>query len=267
MKTVVVAAMGLIAGSAFAGDLKTYYDFNGSLAPVINATGLAQSLEYRTGSGGSSSLAGSVNYTNELVGSTNKQVANFAAPEFFRSVHGIGANGGGSYLNQYSILMDVKITNAGWVSLYSTSANVSNDGEAFIRDTDNGLGISGDYGGTFARNQWNRLVISVDLTIPTMSIYLNGIFANEIALGSGVDGRWAGYTLDDNDLDADWLDIFGDDSGENGSGQISTLAFFDGPLSANQIGDLGAAGAPVPEPATLAALGVGAAALLRRRKK
>lgn len=265
MKQVAAAMMVFITGSAFAGDLTTYYDFQGNLNPILNVTGLAQALEYRTGGGGSSSLAGSVNYTNELVGSVNKQVASFTAPQFFRAVHGIGANGGGDYLNQYSILMDVKFTSTGWASFFNTAANVSNDGDAFV-NPDNAMGISGDYAGTFERNVWNRVIISVDSVAPLMSIYLNGSFVNDIAL-DGIDGRWTLYTLDDNDPTADWVDIFGDEDGDNASGQISGLAFFDGALTATEAANLGGAGAPVPEPATLAALGLGAAALLRRRKK
>lgn len=265
MKQIAAAMMVLVAGSAFAGDLKTYYDFRGNLNPVLNVTGLAQALEFRTGSLGTSSPAGSVNYTNELVGSVNKQVANFAAPQFFRAVHGIGANGGGDYLNQYSILMDIKFTSTGWASFFNTASNVQNDGDAFV-NPDNAMGISGDYAGTFARNVWNRVIISVDSIAPIMSIYLNGAFVNDIPL-DGEDGRWSLYTLDDNDTDADWVDIFADEDGDNASGQISALAFFDGALTANEAASFGTAGAPVPEPATLAALGLGAAALLRRRKK
>jgi hypothetical protein len=267
MKKTLVASLCLVAGCALAGDLQTYYNLDGTLNPFINNTGLAQALQFRTGGSGGSSSGGSVNFTTENVGPVTKLVANFTAPQFFRAIHGMGKNGGGSYLNQYAILMDVKITNpTGWVSLYSTAVDVGNDGDAFIRDSDSALGIIGDYGGTFPRNQWNRVIISVDTLVPTMRLYLNGSFVNDITLDSGVDGRWSGYTLDDGDPAADWLDIFGDNDGDNGTGQLSALAFFNGPLSDGEAAAFGGAGQPVPEPATMIALGLGALVLARRRK-
>jgi hypothetical protein len=268
MKKTLVVSLCLVAGSALAADLQTYYNLDGTLNPFINNTGLAQPLLFRTGGAGGSSSAGTPSYTNETVGSTNKLVANFAAPQFFRAIHGVGKNGGGSYLNQYAILLDLKITNpGGWVSFYSTAAENGNDGDAFIRDSDSALGIIGDYGGTFVRNQWNRVIISVDTVVPTMRIYLNGSFVNDIALDSGVDGRWSVYTLDDGDAGADWVDIFGDDDGDNGTGQLSALAFFSGAVNDSQAAALGGPGQPVPEPATLLALGLGALALARRRRR
>jgi hypothetical protein len=268
MKKPLVVSLSLIAGSVLAGDLQTYYNLEGTLNPFINNTGLAQALQFRTGGAGGSSSGGSVNYTSENVGPVTKLVANFTAPQFFRAVHGIGKNGGGSYLNQYAILMDLKVTNTGgWVSLYSTAVDNANDGDAFIRDSDSALGIIGDYGGALVRNQWNRLIISVDTVVPTMRIYLNGSFVNDITLDSGVDGRWSAYTLDDNDAAADWIDIFGDNDGDNGTGQLSALAFFSGAVGDTQAAAFGGAGQPVPEPTTMIALGLGAFALARRRRK
>ena len=268
MRKTLVLCLCLTTGAANAGALQTYYNLNGNLNPVINNTGLAQPLQFRTGGSGGSSSGGAVNYTTETVGPVSKLVANFTAPQFFRAIHGIGKNGGGSYLNQYAILMDVKITNTGgWVSLYSTAAENGNDGDAFIRDTDSALGTIGDYGGTFVRNQWNRVIISVDTLVPTMRIYLNGSFVNDITLDSGVDGRWSVYTLDDGDAGADWVDIFGDNDGDNGTGQLSALAFFNGPLTDSDAAVLGGPGQPVPEPATLLALGIGALAIARRRRR
>lgn len=244
------------------------YDFNGSLAPVINAFGTAQDLEFRAGRSGSTIVSAS--YSTETVGSVTKQVANFddvaGEEKFFRARHGVGVNGGGSYVNQYSILFDLKITSiADWVSLYNTNHDNLNDGDAFIRASDGGLGISGQYGGVFVRNQWNRLVMTVDQASNQMDFYLNGVWVHQVALSGGLDGRWALYAHDD--AFASWTDILGDNDGDSGVGQISQLAFYGSVLSANEVAALGPVGSPVPEPATLAVLGAGALALIRRRRK
>lgn len=265
--------MSLVLASAVASAVAmpspvSVYDFNGSLAPVINALGTAQDLEFRAGRTGSAIMPAT--YSTETVGSVTKQVANFDdvanEEKFFRARHGLGVNGGGAYVNQYSILLDLKVTSIGdWVSLYNTNHNNQNDGDAFIRASDSGLGISGDYAGSFTRNEWNRVVLTVDQGANLMNLYLNGTWVNEVTLSGGLDGRWALYAHDD--AFASWTDILGDNDGDSGVGQISQLAFYGSVLSANEVAALGPVGSPVPEPATLAVLGAGALALIRRRRK
>ncbi|MEQ1821575.1 MAG: PEP-CTERM sorting domain-containing protein [Fimbriimonadaceae bacterium] len=77
-----------------------------------------------------------------------------------------------------------------------------------------------------------------------------------------LDGRWAFYSTA---TATKTVDIFGDNDGDSGAGQISQLAFYDTTLSAAEISALGGAGSPVPEPATLSALALGVGAILRRR--
>ena len=72
----------------------------------------------------------------------------------------------------------------------------------------------------------------------------------------------------DGDTDSDGIFIFGDEDGDNGSGQISYLAFYDSTLTSSDVQALGGPGQQaVPEPATIAALGLGVGAFLRRRAK
>lgn len=218
------------------------YNFNNSLAPTVNVTGKATDLDYRTGNGSSISL-GSPNFVLDSVNGTVKPVAEFWAPDFFRANHGMSANGGGVYVNQYTMVFDVKITTTGnWVSFFNTNADVANDGEAFIR-TDDKVGISGVYDGFFPRNTWNRVAISVDCVNRLIAIYVNGRLQNQVTI-SGVDGRWAAYCWDDPDMGIDHIDVFGDNDGDNGSGYISGLAFYDKVLRPGEVAKLGIAGNP-----------------------
>lgn len=231
-----------VAAVASAQQPVSVYDFNNSLAPIVNTTGFATDLDYRTGNGSSISL-GTPNYIVDSVNGNNKPVAEFFAPDFFRANHGMLANGGGVYVNLYTLVMDVKITSLGnWVSFFNTNEDVQNDGDAFIR-TDDLVGISGVYAGFFPREVWNRVAISVDCVNQLITIYVNGVMQNQVGI-SGLDGRWAAYSFDDPFPGIDNIDIFGDDDGDNGSGYISGLAFYDSVLTAGQVAKLGKAGAP-----------------------
>ena len=57
------------------------------------------------------------------------------------------ANGGGNYINQYTLVFDILVpdVSASWFSFYNTNPTNSNDADAFIRPSDAGIGISGVY--------------------------------------------------------------------------------------------------------------------------
>jgi hypothetical protein len=80
-----------------------------------------------------------------------------------------GANGGGSFTNEYTLLFDI-FTPAGsarssWRSLFQSNTSNSNDAEYFIRNTDDKLGISaplGYSGNAITEGSWSRVVLVFD---------------------------------------------------------------------------------------------------------
>ncbi|MBZ0214691.1 MAG: PEP-CTERM sorting domain-containing protein, partial [Nitrospirae bacterium] len=113
--------------------LVSAFDFNGTLNPYVdNNPPNVQPLEARTC--GSPTSSTTPNFMMDTVNAVSKQVAVFAGPDFFRAWHGIGANGGGAYVNRYSVLMDVMHTKSsgdtsGWASFFNTTSDQGNDGD------------------------------------------------------------------------------------------------------------------------------------------
>lgn len=251
------------------------FDFNNTLNPSYAMTSDTKALAFYQGGGDPTLLPGGPTYVADTVGSTNKQVAEFAVTQGFRSDHGIPSNGGGDYANVYTILFDIKMSdaNGGWASMYQTSDNNSNDGDLFFRQgagNDGTFGINGVYGNDVPfLGAWHRVVMTVDETAPAMNIYLDGSLLNTVPL-DGVDGRWSLYTTTDPYPESDNIWLLMDESGDNGSGRISQVAYWDTALSADEVGGLGAVGTsvnPVPEPCTMAALSLGLVGLASRRRR
>lgn len=277
MRTGLILALGLVGAPAFASIVSSY-GFGGNLDPAFAGNVNVQALQHWQKSGATNNPV-TTSYQTANVNGVSKQVANLGRTEFFRANHGVGKNGGGQYVNRYSILFDVYLTNAtvgGFASLFNTTANNGNDGDSFVRwdGSDAGgifgsLGIAGDYAGKLYADSWNRLVVTVHAGKTTgrteLSYYINGAFANVVDASGGVDGRYSAYGWDDPDAE-NHIDIFGDNDGDFATGQVSSLAFFSDALSADQVQSLGGAGSVVPEPATLLVLGLGALAMRRRRR-
>jgi hypothetical protein len=188
-------------------------------------------------------------------------------PNHFIATHGIAPNGGGALVNQYSLLFDIRSpADPVWRTLFQTNETNGGDGDFFIRDSDNKLGV-GSIGYTdfvMPNDEWKRVVLSVDLTAGgSFRTFIDGalVFTHGT---SPLDGRHA--------LNPTLL-LFGDEDGENGLLSVGSVAIWDQALSVNQVAELGIAGAPitaVPEPSSLilaAAIGLGIVVTRSRRRR
>ena len=122
--------------------------------------------------------------------------------------HNIPANGGGSYVNEWTVLMDVNVPASSfshWVDLYQTNISNSNDGDCFVAtDGTIGVGDTGYSSSAVSSQTWYRIVISVD-NGSFYRIYVDGTLWKEGTI-QPVDGR---FSLDPQIL------FFADESGED----------------------------------------------------
>jgi len=137
----------------------------------------------------------------------------------YQMFHGAAPNGGGAYVNQYTLIYDIYLPIIGWRSLLQTDTGNSSDGDLFIRP-EGGIGISQIYDGTVTPNEWHRVAVTIDLTGPVLSKYIDGIKVGTQTSGlSSVDGR---FSLDPSAL------LFADQDGDTADTYVSSVQFSNG---------------------------------------
>ncbi|MEI2726069.1 MAG: metallophosphoesterase [Verrucomicrobiota bacterium] len=213
------------------------WDFNGNNLSATVGTALA----YR------GDTAATTTFPTATIGGSTANVMSFPATtpmQGYMMTHGIAPNGGGLYVNQYTLIMDIMFppaSSGNWRVLFQTNPANSNDGEFFV-NPDDGIGISGAYHGSILPNTWHRVAFVVDLTLPTQRLrkFIDGALVGTQDLSDGVDGRWA--------LEPTAL-LFADEDNEAQMGfvnsvQIRSEAMLDGDVAA--LGGATAAGIPMP---------------------
>lgn len=116
--------------------------------------------------------------------------------------HGAKPNGGGLFVNQYTLIMDVMYPAASsdlWRALFSTDPfNAPGGDTLFVGDnstlpTANGLGADGEFQGAIQSDTWYRIAFVVDLTKSSgqLSKYINGTLVAAQTLVTGVDGPFS----------------------------------------------------------------------------
>jgi hypothetical protein len=233
------------------------WDFTSGLSATIGAA-----LDYR------GDTAATTTFETATIGGLSANVMRFPATtptQGYTMTHGMSPNGGGSRVNQYSLIMDLMFPAAStgtWRSLFQTSVGNANDGDLFVNPA-NGIGISSSYQGTLAADTWYRVAFVFDLSLGTDRLrkFVDGTLVGTQGLSAGVDGRWS--------LDPTAL-LFTDEDTETAIGYVNSIQIHDSVLSDSYIGLLGgatAAGIPVPEPASGLLFGAGLFLMLARRNR
>jgi hypothetical protein len=195
---------------------------------------------------------------------------------YLLSFNNTGPNGGGSYVNQYTLIYDLLSPGApNWTALFNTNpGNPSGNDADFYIASDRSVGIGSIYSsaGQIASDTWYRIAFVADLSAGTMTYYVNGTqVATGSQGGSGLDGRWS--LLSNLDAGADLLLFNEGDTSGNYTHElyINSVAFVDSAMTSGQVSALGGPNAAgilaVPEPTTLSLVGLGllAGAALRKR--
>ena len=233
-----------------------YWEFDNSLAASTGQPDL-DAVAYEGVEPGVAYEAAVINGEDAIVG----HLADGAA---LRVHHGLAPNGGGSYVNDYTLIMDVLFPVVdNWISLYQTNGcgdtdvlACSNDGDWFV-NTSNGIGIGGNYGGSVQGNTWHRLALTVDSATGLYTSYLDGVQVQQNVDAVAVDGRFSLYSQA-NAPPIDWVLLFADETGVSEMGEvlINSAGIINRALSGEEVTALGGpnaagvsvAGALPPEP-------------------
>jgi hypothetical protein len=149
---------------------------------------------------------------------------------YLTMTHGIAPNLGGTYVNEFSVMIDFAVPEVGiWHAFIQTNSSNANDADLFT-NTNNSIGV-GDVGyteNTVAAGSWYRMVLSVK-NDNFFRVYINGELWLDGA-GQPLDGR---YGLDP------VLNMFADDDGDDGLIECAELAIWDVALTAEEAALLG----------------------------
>ncbi|MCI0745761.1 MAG: hypothetical protein L0Y58_10190 [Verrucomicrobia subdivision 3 bacterium] len=161
----------------------------------------------------------------------------------YRMRHGIAANGGGTNVNKYTLIMDVLYStpshNAERAILQTDPLNANNRDIAI--GANNGIGVSGGFQGTFAADAWQRIAFAVDLNgpsgAPLMAKFINGVKVGQQVLTEGRDGRWSLPPA--THPDTPWALLLADDNTDVQPGYVSSIQIRNDRLSDELIRRMG----------------------------
>jgi hypothetical protein len=169
------------------------------------------------------------------------------------------------YLDSYTVVMDLYIADApanAYIGLFNSNEANENAPEVWLDFFSSSGGFwrsgAGNVGDdSFSLDTWHRVALVVSDSA-ALDIFVDGV---KVADDVYWDDGGSLYTTDspDPEFGGASFSIFGDDDIYHGEGYVSSLAFYDMPLSDAVIADLGgatAAGIPEPGSALLAGIGL-----------
>jgi len=186
------------------------WDFeNGDLKATIG-----QDLEYGDGPGGFMATQTSFNSTAGFgipnIGGAVAKVMKYTRSDTppdnyvqgYTMHHGIAPNGGGTLVNQWTLITDILYPDLHQGDQYSAFIEIQNstdsDADLAVHEESpgvGGIGISGRYPGNLTQGQWHRVVFAVDMaaTPGVISKFIDGVKAADQtdADGRGLDNRFS----------------------------------------------------------------------------
>lgn len=149
--------------------------------------------------------------------------------------HGAQPNGGGTNVNNYTLLMDIlwpAESDGTFRALFNSDTNNVQDPIMFV-NPDNAVGVNNDYSGlknVMNPETWYRLALAFDLQNSKLSKYLNGELVGEQTLDAGVDSRYSLRSA---------LLLFASNSGEVSTALIDRIQFYSNALTSEEVKGLG----------------------------
>jgi PKD repeat protein/predicted phosphodiesterase len=160
--------------------------------------------------------------------------------DYYTCYHDIDGNGGGSEVNEYSLVIDFRIPQANqWYCFYQTNSGNSNDGELFINPSSNvGRSTNGPGYSSYqiVPNEWYRMVVSVDLG-NYYRVYLDGALVLD-GDALSIDGEYSLYPSDGQNL----FHYFLDNNGEDNNIDIALAGLFNYSVNSDVAESLGGYG-------------------------
>lgn len=163
---------------------------------------------------------------------TNNKAVTVDKWHFLVANHGISPNGGGTRVNEYTLMIDFRVPALGaFYTFLQTNPADTDDGDIFInRSGAIGSGATGYSTSGVTANTWQRLVVSVKLGDKGWIKYY-------------LDGK---LVLDDEDMSKFQIDnsryslapkiiLFGDDDGDDAAIDVAEVAMWNVALSEKQI--------------------------------
>jgi hypothetical protein len=156
-----------------------------------------------------------------------------AQGSYYEALHGIAANGGGQRVNNYTLMVDFRVSQLNrYYCFMQTTLENNDDGDFFLRPAGNlGIGGTGYSEYVATTEEWHRLVISASMG-NAYNYYIDGELIHQGNLSQAtLDSRWS------------WLPegvlLFADEDGEDAEIDIAEVMIWSEALTGEQIAELG----------------------------
>ena len=157
---------------------------------------------------------------------------------YYKLTHGIAPNGGGTMVNEYSLMFDFRVADIGiWHTFFQTNTDVLADDGDYFKNTTGHLGtfVLNYSGFAVEANTWYRMILSIKNGTHYRS-YIDGSLIIE-HVAQPIDDRWGL---------AEFFYLFGDNDGDDGVIDIAEVAMWDYALTADEIASFGTVGGVLP---------------------